>query len=407
MGFIYSFAISVYLFLMRFASLFNGKARKWVEGRKGWREDLRANFSGFSDPVWVHCASLGEFEQGRPVIEKLKEKYPGRKILVTFFSPSGYEIMKSWPVADHIAYLPGDTVRNASDFLDIVRPGMAIIVKYEFWNNFISSVHERGIPLYLVSAIFRPGQHFFKWYGKFFTNQLAKFTRIFVQDDLSRQLLVSAGINDVIVSGDSRFDRVAQIASEARDIPLIEKFRAGEKLFLAGSSWPGDEEIIASYINRDPGRMKWVFAPHEIDASNIKRLESLLRTTCARYSDGEAALHGARVLIIDNIGMLSSAYRYAAVAAVGGGFGKGIHNILEPACWGVPVLFGPDHKKFREAVEMISLGGAFTFSSKDEFSALLDGLIDDREFYKTSSETAGKYIRDNTGVTAKIVGGLA
>ena len=240
---------------------------EWPE-RLGKEAERKTVADGRS--IWVHCASLGEFEQGRPVIEILKERHPERRIIVTFFSPSGYEIMKDWPVADLICYLPADTPWNVSRFIDIIRPGIVIFIKYEFWNNYITAIHKREIPLYLVSAIFRPGQYFFRWYGGFFRKQLMKFTKIFVQDKSSCDLLLSIGIENVLVTGDTRFDRVDQIAESARMIPAIEKFAGDEKIFLAGSSWQADEEIIKEYINEDPGRMKWIFAPHEIDPSNIK-----------------------------------------------------------------------------------------------------------------------------------------
>jgi 3-deoxy-D-manno-octulosonic-acid transferase len=404
MGALYTLSIYIFLMLMSFAAFFNKRARQWVEGRRGWKDDLRKRFPGNENVVWIHCASLGEFEQGRPVIESLKENDPSRKVLVTFFSPSGYGIMKDWKGADHIVYLPGDTPANAAEFLDIVAPSMAIIVKYEFWNNFISETDKRRIPLYLISAIFRADQHFFRWYGGFYLKQLKKFTQIFVQEKGSEEILKKAGITQVTVTGDTRVDRVAQISATAAEIPLIAKFRGDGKLFLAGSSWPGDEAIITAFINSNPGRMKWVFAPHEIAPSNIKRIESLLKVKCARYSAGETALEGASVLIIDNIGMLSAAYRYAYIAAVGGGFGKGIHNILEPACWGIPVLFGPDHRKFREAVELIGTGGAFTFCDSKTFSEQLEKLLGDEEFYRSSADMAKDYILKNRGVTAKIIG---
>jgi 3-deoxy-D-manno-octulosonic-acid transferase len=403
MGVLYSIIIFILTWLIHLAALFNNKARLWVDGRKGWEKDLKAKFEGDKDTIWVHCASLGEFEQGRPVIEMLKEKLPGRKILVTFFSPSGYEIMKSWPIADHICYLPADTPGNASRFLEIVHPEIVIFIKYEFWNNFIAAIYKRRIPLYLVSAIFRPGQYFFRWYGGFYRKQLKKFRKIFVQDQDSFELLKSIGIGNVITSGDTRIDRVAQIANSAKVIPLIERFMGDEKVFIAGSSWPADEEIITGYINDNPGRMKWIFAPHEIDPSNIRRMESILKVKSARYSDGGADLNEARVLIIDNIGILSSSYRYAYIAAVGGGFGKGIHNILEPACWGIPVLFGPDHKKFREAIELLGRGGAFTFRNRNEFYDIIEMLLSDIDFYKNAAGTSKKYITENRGVTSKII----
>ncbi len=407
MGVIYNIVIVIYKILIRVVSPFNSKARQWLDGRRGWEERLRSEFIGNEGPVWVHCASLGEFEQGRPVIEKLKEKYPSKKILVTFFSPSGYEIMKNWPVADYICYLPADTPSEASKFLEIVKPGIVIFVKYEFWNNFIAAIYKRSVPLYLISAIFRTDQYFFRWYGGFFRKQLKRFSRIFVQDNDSALLLRSIGIENVTLSGDTRFDRVARIADSAKQIQIIEEFAGSEKVFLAGSSWPADEEIIASYINANPGRMKWIFAPHEIDPSNIKRLGSLLNVKTVKYSSPGNRPEDARVLIIDNIGLLSSAYRYACIAEVGGGFGKGIHNILEPACWGIPVLFGPDHKKFREAKELLEGGGAFTFKTGEEFGTILERLLSDREFYSKAAGTAKKYISGNKGVTLKIIDQLS
>ncbi|MBA4323464.1 MAG: 3-deoxy-D-manno-octulosonic acid transferase, partial [Odoribacter sp.] len=337
----------------------NHKASLWVAGRRDWSSKLKANIGSSENTIWFHCASLGEFEQGRPVMEMLKEKAPGTKIVLSFFSPSGYEIRKNYRVADFVCYLPADTPGNASEFISIIKPSLAIFVKYEFWNNYITELSKRNIPLYLVSGIFRADQHFFRWYGGFFRKILKKFAHIFVQDTRSADLLKGIGIEDITVAGDTRFDRVNQIAATASGLPVIEKFRGEEKLFLAGSSWKPDEEIIAGVINLNPGMMKWVLAPHEIGKSNIDRLVKLFHTEVVRYSEFKDESAEARVLIIDNIGTLSSAYRYADIAAVGGGFGKGIHNILEPACWGTPVLFGPNYNGFKEAADLISSGGAF------------------------------------------------
>jgi 3-deoxy-D-manno-octulosonic-acid transferase len=349
MKLLYNTGIMLYTLAIRIAALFSGKAALWVRGRKDWQGQITEKIKNKDKVLWVHCASLGEFEQGRPVIEEIRHEKPDLKIVLTFFSPSGYEIRRNYPLADCIVYLPADTPGNAAKFIKLVHPEAAIFVKYEFWNNYISVLHSRNIPLYLISGIFRPGQLFFRWYGTFFRSMLRKFKMLFVQDEASSELLRKAGILNVVVAGDTRFDRVRKIACAARHIKELEEFRGEEKLFLAGSSWIPDEEIITKYINLHPGKMKWVFAPHEIDNSNIERLMKLLKVKTARFS-----LYGstpdnadARVLIIDNIGMLSSAYRYAHIAAVGGGFGKGIHNILEPACWGIPVLFGPRHEKFR------------------------------------------------------------
>jgi 3-deoxy-D-manno-octulosonic-acid transferase len=326
-------------------------------------------------------------------------KMPESQIVLTFFSPSGYEIRKNYPGADCISYLPVDSPGNSVKFVNLIDPEFVIFVKYEFWNNYISALYKKDIPLYLISGIFRPEQHFFKWYGSFFLNMLMKFKKIFVQDRRSFDLLSDMGMENISLAGDTRFDRVVQITGSAKDIPQLEQFRGDEKLFLAGSSWKQDEEIIAEYINNFPDRMKWVFAPHEIDEQNIERLEKLFNVSHVRFSEFNEASAGARVLIIDNIGMLSSAYKYAYIAEVGGGFGKGIHNILEPACWGIPVLFGPNHSKFREAVELKNSGGARSFVTYYDFKKILDDWLTDRYSYAHSAEVAGKYVKENTGAT--------
>jgi len=399
MKLLYNLGIYVYITLAHLIAPFNSKASLWVRGRKKWAGKLEDKLEPGNRNIWIHCASLGEFEQGRPVIEAIKKDFPHYKIILTFFSPSGFEIRKNYTNADCICYLPADTPGNAAKFIGLVKPEMAIFVKYEFWNNYISVLHGNKIPLYLISGIFRSGQHFFKWYGSFFRSILMKFEKIFVQDQASFDLLSGLGIRNVVLAGDTRFDRVMQLTGSARDIPQIEHFRGGEKLFLAGSSWKQDEEIIAQYINRFPDRMKWIFAPHEIDSSNIARLEKLIKTSCVKFSDYSEKTAAARVLIIDNIGMLSSAYRYACIAAIGGGFGKGIHNILEPACWGIPVLFGPNYGKFKEAVDLIYAGGARSFTRYDEFKTIMDEWLTNDEQYKTSSEIAGKYVIEHTGAT--------
>ena len=400
---LYNIGIFLFSAVAYLLSPFNTKASLWVKGRKKWALKIEEKIKPGDKTIWVHCASLGEFEQGRPVIEAIKKERPELKIVLTFFSPSGYEIRKNYQGADYIGYIPADTPRNAEKFISIVNPEYVIFVKYEFWNNYISELYNKKIPIYLISSIFRPEQHFFKWYGSFFRAMLKKFDKIFVQDIKSQKLLSGIGIENSILSGDTRFDRVIQIAGTAIVIPKIEQFKAGEKLFLAGSSWKPDEEIIAQYINKYPGRMKWVFAPHEIDNSNIERLEKLFTVSHVRFSEFSESSVDARVLIIDNIGMLSSAYRYAYIAAIGGGFGKGIHNILEPASWDIPVMFGPDHKKFKEAVDLINEKGAMTFNSFGEFSDILDKWLTDELFYLKSAKTAGYYISKNTGATSIIM----
>jgi len=384
-------------------ALFNSKARLWIAGTRDWESKVTDKIKPGERNIWIHCASLGEFEQGRPLIEALKKEYPEVKVLLTFFSPSGYEIRKNYDKADCIIYLPPDTPSNARRFVELIRPEFAILVKYEFWNNYISELYSQRIPLYLVSGIFRPEQHFFRWYGSFFRGILRKFSLLFVQDNASMELLKGIGITNVMVTGDTRFDRVVQIAGTARDIVQLEQFRGEEKMFLAGSSWRQDEEIIAQYINADPYKLKWVFAPHEIHRENIDRLEKLFRVKCVRFSEFREENRDARVLIIDNIGMLSSAYRYSYLAAIGGGFGKGIHNILEAACWGVPVMFGPRHEKFREAIDLIKENGAASFDSYTTFRDILEKWLSDEPFYLKSANAASEYIIKNKGATEKIL----
>lgn len=403
MKILYNTAIFIYTALVHFMALFNSKASLWVRGRKGWQTRLSAKSDAGERTVWIHCSSLGEFEQGRPVIEEIKREHPEFKIVLTFFSPSGFEIRKNYSGVDCVEYLPADFPGNARQFIKLVQPEFAIFVKYEFWNNYITELSKNDIPLYLISGIFRPGQHFFRWYGSFFRNILKRFEKIFVQDQQSFDLLDGIGLKNIIRAGDTRFDRVVKITGTARDIPQIEQFRGGEKLFLVGSSWKRDEEIIARYINSFPEKMKWIFAPHEIDKPNIDRLEKLFNVRTVRFSGYNSESADARILIIDNIGMLSSAYKYANIAAIGGGFGKGIHNILEPACWKIPVIFGPNYEKFREAVELIKEGGAISFDSYENFAEILNKLISDGSFYLRAADTAGNYITRNTGATARIL----
>ncbi len=402
MRIIYNLGILVYTLIAKLVTPFNEKARLWTEGRKNWQALLKNRVDAGSRYLWIHCASLGEFEQGRPVIEMFRKQRPEYKIILTFFSPSGYEIRKKYNHADYVCYLPPDTPVNAEKFISILKPVVVIFVKYEFWNNYISVLSRRKIPLYLISGMFRRDQSFFRWYGGFFKRMLFRFSHLFVQDQESMDLLRGTGVEHVSIAGDTRFDRVVEIAGAARDIPQIEEFRGCEKLLLAGSSWHQDEEIIACYINRNPGKMKWIFAPHEIDKPNIERLEKLFSVKTVRFSEFTQSSAGARVMIIDNIGMLSSAYRYAFLAAIGGGFGKGIHNVLEAACWGIPVVFGPNFTRFREATDLISLGGARCFRSFEEFSGITDALLSDSKLYSASANAAGEYVRKNTGATAKI-----
>ena len=399
MKLLYNAGIFVFTVIAHLIAPFNSKVSLWIKGQKNWAEEIKKKIKAGDRTVWIHCASLGEFEQGRPVLEAIKKEMPEYKIVLTFFSPSGFEIRKNYVNADCIIYLPADNPGNSAKFISLVKPEFVIFVKYEFWNNYISQLYKNKIPLYLISAIFRPGQHFFKWYGSFFRGILKKFGIIFVQDRRSLDLISGIGVRKVIMAGDTRFDRVIQLTGTARDIPQIDHFRGNEKLFLAGSSWKQDEEIISQYINRFPYKMKWVFAPHEIDKENIERLVKLFKVSVVRFSELNETSAGARVLIIDNIGMLSSAYRYAYISAIGGGFGKGIHNILEPACWGIPVMFGPGYKKFREAVELKASGGAKSFVTYAEFELILTEWLSESDKYFASAKVAGDYVKQNIGAT--------
>lgn len=406
MRLLYNLGILLYSLGIRLAAPFYDKAKLLRDGRKGWYNNLRQRVDQGDEYVWLHCSSLGEFEQGRPIIERLKRERPQYKIVLTFFSPSGYEIRKNYKGADIVCYLPSDKPRNAKMFIELVNPRMAIFVKYEFWYNYLHELSKAHIPSFLISGIFRKNQHFFKWYGGFFRNMLRFFHSLYLQDESSEQLLKGIGIDNVVVAGDTRFDRVAEIASMAKDIPEIMSFKGEEKLFLSGSSWDGDEEIIAQYINNNPMKMKWLLAPHEIDVQNINRLRSLFNAKCVCFSEYSDEHSDARVMIIDNIGMLSSAYRYAYIAEVGGGFGKGIHNILEAACWGIPVLFGPNHKKFREAIEMLDNGGARTFDTLRGFEDAINEWLTDPESYRTSANASKDYVSTNIGATDIILKGI-
>lgn len=399
---IYSLLIIVYGFLAFIASPFSSKASQWTKGRRGWRKKVRDFDRGDGKVIWMHCASLGEFEQGRPLLEKIKSEIPSVKIVLTFFSPSGYEIRRNYQHADIVLYLPSDLPANARFFIRAIAPDIALFVKYEFWYNYLDQLRGHKVPVYLISGIFRPSQYFFRWYGRYTRKMFSVFSHIFVQDELSEKLLASIGADHCTVTGDTRFDRVGQIASAAGELPLIRAFRGGGKLLVAGSSWEPDEDIIIRYINEHPGSLKVVFAPHLIDEAHLARIEKKLKVPGARYSSFSEGDTLSQVLIIDNIGILSSVYRYASVAAVGGGFGKGIHNLLEPASWGIPVLFGPNHTKFREAADLIACGGGFSFRDYDDFSAIVEKYTSDNEALNLAGEASARYVSDNQGATIKV-----
>jgi 3-deoxy-D-manno-octulosonic-acid transferase len=395
--------IRIYRLSIGIASIFNEKARLWVRGRKNIFRQINEKVK--SGPViWVHAASLGEFEQGRPLIEEIRRHYPDYKILVTFFSPSGYEIRKSYQGADYIFYLPLDTHTNAIRFIQAVKPVMALFIKYEFWYYYLSALKSRNIPVYLVSGIFRPQQVFFRWYGTWFRKILENFNHLFVQTKESEAMLRSINITNVTVSGDTRFDRVKQISAQAKEIEIASVFKDGHICLIAGSTWPRDEELLIQYINMNRVVSKFIIVPHEIDETHIRHIIHQLKKPFIRFSSArKAEMTDKQVLIIDNIGMLSSLYRYGDIAYIGGGFGKGIHNILEAAVYGIPVIFGPNYMKFNEANELLKNGGAFSINNFETLQYTLDRLLANNEERNQIGKIAKDYITVNTGATQMII----
>ena len=396
---IYNTALRLYFFAVYLASFFNKKAKLWINGRRN------NNYLKHEQSIWFHFASLGEFEQGRPVLESLREKYPAKKIVVTFFSPSGYEIRKNTPLADAVYYLPLDTAANARKFIDAIQPELAIFTKYEYWYHFFNELHKRDVPLYVISGIFRPGQIFFRWYGGLHRRMLGFVTWFFVQDETSELLLQNIGITNATISGDTRFDRVWANAQQPKELPLIEEFINGRKTFIAGSTWPDDEKLLAALVNEYPD-WKFIIAPHETGDEKINRLISLLPFNAAiKYSQlqSNTSYPIPHILIIDNIGMLSSLYQYGDIAYIGGGFGAGIHNTLEAAAFGLPVIFGPAYHKFKEANDLITLQGGLSINNESELKVTMAFLLEDGERYKSIRQSVKDYVRDNTGATSTIV----
>ncbi len=399
---LYNLGMYLLTLVMRLTALWSPKSRKWVEGRKDIFERLDTVIKPQDKIFWVHAASLGEFEQGRPVIEEVKAQYPEYTILLTFFSPSGYEIRKGYRGADHIFYLPADTPANMRRFVKIAHPEVAVFVKYEFWLNCLKELRKSGCRTYLVSAIFRKSSVFFRWYGGMFRKCLKTFRMIFVQDESSKSLLANIGVGNVAVAGDTRFDRVAAIHESSKRIPLIDKFKAERPTFIAGSTWGPDEDILLQLVRKHP-EMKFIIAPHVISGEHIRRLEEMFGdkmcrfTWCAENPDFDYS--DKQVLLIDTIGYLSSAYRYADYAYVGGGFGVGIHNTLEAATFGLPVAFGPNYRKFKEAADLIELGVGCSVSGFGQLDKWLDGLIADCGEYERLCKASAKYINDNKGAT--------
>lgn len=414
---IYNIVIYFVLWGIAIASLFNEKVRKMWRGEREAFKILKQKVDPNAKYIWFHAASLGEFEQGRPLMERIRKDYPQYKILLTFYSPSGYEVRKNYEGADIICYMPVDTRLNAIRFLRLVRPVMAFFIKYEFWSNFLHILKHRNIPTYSVSSIFREDQVFFKWYGRNYAGVLKCFTRFFVQNEESKRLLEGIGITAVDVVGDTRFDRVLQIKEAAKQLPICEAFRTGVassqsayvphhdfKVFVAGSSWPPDENIFIPFFNEHKD-WRLLIAPHVIAEEHLKLILSLIKgKKVVRYTQTtpeEAA--DADVLIIDCFGLLSSMYNYGDVAYIGGGFGVGIHNTLEAAVWNMPVIFGPNNKKFQEAQGLLKSGGGFEINTYEDFSGLMSSLMNDETFLKQAGDKAGAFVAHLAGATDKVL----
>ena len=414
---VYNIVIYFVLWGIAIASLFNEKVRKMWRGEREAFKILKQKVDPNAKYIWFHAASLGEFEQGRPLMERIRKEYPQYKILLTFYSPSGYEVRKNYEGADIICYMPVDTRLNAIRFLRLVRPVMAFFIKYEFWSNFLHILKHRNIPTYSVSSIFREDQVFFKWYGRSYAGVLKCFTRFFVQNEESKRLLEGIGIKDVDVVGDTRFDRVLQIKEAAKQLPICEAFRTGVassqsadvphhdfKVFVAGSSWPPDENIFIPFFNEHKD-WRLLIAPHVIAEEHLKLILSLIKDKkVVRYTQTtpeEAA--EADVLIIDCFGLLSSMYNYGDVAYIGGGFGVGIHNTLEAAVWNMPVIFGPNNKKFQEAQGLLKSGGGFEINTYEDFSGLMNSLMNDEAFLKQAGDKAGSFVAHLAGATDKVL----
>jgi 3-deoxy-D-manno-octulosonic-acid transferase len=404
---LYNISLSLYAVIVRIYSLFNDKAKKWVAGRENWEDNTLAALSEGEKRIWIHCSSMGEFEQARPVIEVLKEQYPSFKIVVTFFSPSGYEACKKSDIIDYVFYLPSDSRSNAKKFIAVIDPSLAIFVKYEFWYHYLVQLKKEKIPVVLVSGAFRQGQAFFKWYGNFFRKMLGCFSFFFLQDDQSKKLLNTIGIDrNILITGDTRYDRVSFIAKNIMPVPAVDNFKQGHKILICGSTWPEDEKVIKDCIDVLPTNWKLIIAPHEVGDEHIRQVLQLFGSNTILYSelDAENTGHDKKILIVNNIGMLSCLFAYGDIAFIGGGFRKGgIHNILEPAVFGLPVLFGPVYQKFVEAVELISLHYVFSVNNVLECRTILGKLITDDAYRDKIGKALKTFMQQHTGATDSII----
>ena len=403
--FFYNIFLILYQSGIRIASLWNPKAKKWSEGRKSLLKKIRSAIANEQAKIiWFHCSSLGEFEQGRPVMEKIKFQFPDSKLLITFFSPSGFEVRKDYKGADYIFYLPMDSKKTARQFLDIVNPLLVVFVKYDYWYYYLNEIKKRKIACLLISAIFRKDQLFFKWYGILQKKMLYCFTQVFVQDEVSKNLLFAIDVQNGIVSGDTRFDSVIEIAGKSEPIPLIEEFIGNSNSIVAGSTWKEDEEILQKILAElNDYNLKLIIAPHEIQPTHLDELKKLFPQS-TRFSESRPDGATSNILIIDNVGMLSRLYKYAYITFVGGGFTRdGIHNVLEAAVYEKPVIFGKNYKKYKEAVDLIECEGAKSFSDKDEPYQILITLLNDEDDYRQKCQASGNYVLKNKGATEKVL----
>lgn len=404
MRLVYDLGILLYGAILRVIAPFHGKAKRWVDGRKNLLRHIEQTIEVGQQHIWFHFASLGEFEQGRAVMEQIRVKYPVEKIVVTFFSPSGYEIRKNSPLADYVFYLPEDTARNARRFIQLINPKFVVFTKYEYWYHYFNEVHKRNIRLLMISAIFREDQLFFKSYGGFYKNILRKVSFFFTQNMDSVHMLKWIGITNAGLAGDTRFDRVIELAKQKRSFAMLDAFVSHHKVLVAGSTWPADEEKLATWAAQHPD-WKLVLAPHEIHEEHVQRIQRLF-PDALRYSlrdhYSETELSTRQTLVIDNIGMLSSLYNYADITYIGGGFGAGIHNTLEAATYGKPIIFGPRYEKFQEAIDLLTLGAAFAIANTTELEQVF-GYLSAEDNRKTAGESAANYVQQRAGATQIIM----
>lgn len=407
MLYLYFFGLRIYSIGIGIASFFNSKAKEWIDGRKKIFTQIASELQPGEKRIWFHCSSFGEFEQGRPVLQALKKKFPEHKIVLTFFSPSGIKQGKKEPAADYVFYMPLDGASASKKFVELINPHAAFFVKYDYWFGYMQQLHQHNIQFYYVSAIFRKEHYFFKWYGSWFLKQLKKATCFFVQDETSKILLNQNNISQSIVTGDTRFDRVYEFSKKTPQLDWVVNFKDGKKLIIAGSTWAEDETLLADFINAADDNIKMIIVPHEINAEKITALQSKLKVKALLYSTlNNSSKHDYKLLIVDAVGILSKIYQYANVVYIGGGFGKGIHNILEAVVFGKPVLFGPNYRKFNEAVELTKLGGAFEIGNNTDLTQQLNFLLNNEELCVTINRINIDFVKNKTGATEKLQRGI-